>query len=551
MGTLAIAIGVGIILGSVGFYLFTQLASNTEVHGHQQNTNSHLEDNEPLYWVAPMDPNFKRDKPGKSPMGMDLVPVYENESVNDSPGTVKIDPITINNLGVKTTTVKMMTPEFSIQTMGTVSFAEDAIVHIHPRVEGWVESLKVRAKGDYIEQGEALYSLYSPDLVNAQEELLIAIEQGDLQSDRNSTRALINAAKSRLQALNAPANLIKRIEETRKIERTITFNAPQSGYVNELNIQSGFYVTPSTTMLSIANMDKVWVLADIFASDLSKVAIGQSAVVKSDYFPLKEVTTDVAYIYPTLDSKTRTAKARLVIDNKDLTLKPDMYTSVLINAYPASSNSSTQILAVPEQAIIRTGETNRVVLALGEGKFKSINITLGHVFDEVIEVTSGVQEGDVIVSSAQFLIDSESSITSDFMRMQPLQAGNKDGDNDHMADDSSISAWTTATVNDVMVDERMVNITHGPLDAFNMMGMTMNFMVANHIDMTEFKQGIEIHTEVVKTQTGMYMLKTVHFMDVHFMDKHSGMDMTNESDSHMQHETKSEPQDHNNQGGQG
>ena len=538
MGILAIAIGVGIILGSVGFYLFTQLDDNSEGNSYQQNTKSSQKDNEPLYWVAPMDPNFKRDKPGKSPMGMDLVPVYENESVSDSPGTVKIDPTTINNLSVKTTTVKMMTPDLTIRTMGIVSFAEDAIVHIHPRVEGWVESLKVRAIGDYVEQGEALYSLYSPELVNAQEELLIALKQGE--------RALINAAKSRLEALNAPAKLIKKIEKTRKIERTITFNAPQSGYVNKLNIQSGFYVTPSTTMLSIANMDKVWVLADVFASDLSKIEIGQRAVVTSDYFPDAPVSTEIAYVYPTLNSKTRTAKARLVVDNPGQKLKPDMFTLVNIDANSLGTQNNTKVLAVPKQAIIRTGRNNRVVLVLGEGKFKSIDITLGRIFDEVIEVTSGLKEGDVIVNSGHFLIDSESSITSDFMRMEPSQDNIEGGHMMDMKNDLNISAWTTATVNDVMVDERMVNITHGPLDAFNMMGMTMNFIVAENIDITDFADGMEIHAEVVKNSSGMYMLKTVHFMDTH-----SGMDIPMDADSDMHHKVKGESKDHDKHGGQG
>lgn len=535
ISTLIIGLSVGIVLASVGFYFYTQSSDNSQHNDHQ-----------PLYWVAPMDPNFKRDKPGKSPMGMDLVPVFANENENElaeySPGTVKIDPVTINNLGVKTTQVKMMTPKLTVRTMGRVSFAEDAIEHIHPRVEGWIESLAVRSKGEYVEKGEALYSLYSPDLVNAQEEFLIALEQ--------SNRALINAAKSRLLALNAPASLIKRIEVERKMERTITFNAPQSGYVNELNIQSGFYVTPSKTMLSIANMDKVWVLADVFASDLSKIALGQPAIITSEYFPATEISSELAYIYPTLNTQTHTATARFVVDNRALMLKPDMFTSVEINAnlrstqqYSATaSQKSTQVLAISEQAIIRTGETDRVVLALGEGKFKSINITLGRIFDDVIEVTGGLQEGDVIVSSAQFLIDSESSITSDFLRMEPTETLTETDNEMDMQSDTDISAWTSATVNEVMLDERMVNITHGPLDAFDMMGMTMNFMVADDIDMTLFAEGMEIHVEVVKTPTGMYMLKTVHFMT-----KGSNMEMP--SDSNMQHEMENETNDHAGHGG--
>ncbi|MDT0594663.1 efflux RND transporter periplasmic adaptor subunit [Glaciecola petra] len=540
----ALAVGIGILLGSVGLYLIAPLGvlsglnsgHNSGLNDTQQSMHSSEKDNEPLYWVAPMDPNFKRDKPGKSPMGMDLVPVFANELGDDSPGTVKIDPVTINNLGIKTTSVQMTTPKLSVRAIGKVAFAEDAIVHVHPRVEGWIETLAVRSKGEYVAKGEALYSLYSPGLVNAQEEFLIAIEQNN--------KALINAARLRLQALNAPSSLIKRIELDRKIERTITFNAPQNGYVNELNIQSGFYVKPSTTMLSIANMDKVWILADVFANDLSKIALGQSATVTSDYFPTKEITTELAYIYPTLDATTHTAKVRFIVDNSDLALKPDMFTSVDIQTYSQSTQNNPKVLAIPGQTIIRTGENNRVVLALGDGKFKSINVTLGRVFDELIEISSGLQEGDVIVSSAQFLIDSESSITSDFMRMRPAESPNSNDNAMGMEEDADISAWTSATVNEVMIDERMVNITHGPLDAFNMMGMTMNFMLADDIDMTQFATGIAVHVEVTKHSSGMYMLKTVHFMD-----KHTDEEMPADSGNNMHHETSNEANDPNHNGG--
>ncbi len=467
--------------------------------------NVHIKNKEPLYWVAPMDPNFKRDKPGKSPMGMDLVPVFADKLSTNSPGTVEIDPVTINNLGVKTTKVSMTTPSLSIRALGKVAFAEDRIVHIHPRVEGWVESLKVRSKGEYLEKGEALYSLYSPDLVNAQEELLIALDQGN--------NALINAAKLRLEALNAPTSLIKRIKENRKIERTITFNAPQSGYVKELNIQSGFYVSPSTTMLSIANMQKVWILADVFASDLSKIALGQEASVTSDFVPKQVIKAEVSYIYPSLDPITRTAKVRLVIDNSDLMLKPDMFTSVVINANPSEDEFAKQVLGVRKQAIIRDGDSDRVVLALGNGRFKSIKVTLGRVFDNVIEVVSGLEEGDEIVSSALFLIDSESSISSDFERMSPVKASHESTTMDDTLEDTDMSAWTSATINEVMASERMVNLTHGPLDAFNMMGMTMNFLVADDLDINQFSEGMEIHVEIIKTPSGMFMLKTVHFMN--------------------------------------
>ena len=497
------------MFGGLGLYFALPFFSQD----HNEDITENSAHNEPLYWVAPMDPNFKRDKPGKSPMGMDLVPVFDDGGSNDTPGTVEVDPVTINNLGVKTQKVTTVMPFDTVRAFGQVTLAEDAIVHVHPRVEGWIETLHVRNQGEFVSRGESLYSLYSPELVNAQEELLIALAQDN--------KALITAAKTRLTALNVPLLVIDKIERNREFERTITFTAPQSGFVSSLNIQQGFYVKPEITMLSIANMEQVWVIVDIFASDADKIEIGQVAQITSEHLPSTDISASIDYIYPTLDMNTRTMRARFIVDNPDLMLKPDMFTTVVIEAQPVQMENMKRRVVVPQQAIIRTGQDERVVLALGDGKFKSINVQLGSVYDKGVEVIEGLQEGDEIVISAQFLLDSESSISSDFMRMTPST-----NDNQEVLVDS-ISAWTSATVNEVMLSERMVNLTHGPLDAFNMMGMTMNFMVNDDIDITQFAPSQEVHVEIIKTPSGMYSIKTVHFME---MQDHSN---TTSHEHHM------------------
>ena len=495
--TLTLGISLGLIFGTGAFYL----ATSSMQQSHSMEEQNKISNDAPLYWVAPMDANFKRDKPGKSPMGMDLVPVYADDSSQDSPGTVSIDPVTIQNLGVKTAFVKKVSPQSTINTYGEIVFAEDKIVHIHPRVEGWVEILGVRSKGDFIAQGDALYSLYAPELVNAQEEFLIALEQGN--------RALIKAAQARLMSLNAPQSLIDSIRKSRKIMRTITYYAPQSGYVSQLNIQEGYYVTPSKTMLAIASLEHLWVMADVFARDANRVTIGQKAVIYNEYLPQQHINATLDYIYPEVDKNKRTVTARLVLNNSDLSLKPGMYVDVAIDTFSIDDNSHDSILAIPKQAVIRTGESERIVLALGDGKYKSVNIKLGRVFDDVFEVLGGVYEGDEVVTSAQFLLDSESSISSDFMRLEaPI-----DVDRSEEGIDSNISAWTQATVNEVMIEQAMVNLTHGPLDEFNMMGMSMNFKVGKAIDIADFEVGQEVHVEIIKSDSGMYQVRTVHFMD--------------------------------------
>lgn len=448
-----------------------------------------------LYWVAPMDPNFQRDKPGKSPMGMDLIPVYADSET--SPGLIKISPITVQNLGVKTATVTKSIPSDTLKVFGEVHFANDEIVHIHPRVAGWVETLNVRSKGDYIEKGEPLYSLYSPSLVNAQEEYLLAIEQGN--------RALVNAARARLNSLNAPQSLIEKISKDKQITRTITYFAPQSGYLSGLNIQEGFYVTPSTTMLAIANMDMVWVLLDVFTNDISKVEIGSKVLIETSFDNGRYYSSTIEYIYPSLSMDTRTHKARVKLENIDQALKPGMYLDVQINAY----QSNEAVLTIPKSAVIRTGENDRVVLALGEGRYKSVGIEIGRIYDDEYEVLEGLAEGDRIVTSAQFLLDSESNINSDLKRMESPTTKQKSS----QAVAENISSWTQATVNEVLADERLVNLSHGPLVEFDMMGMTMNFIVSDEVDITKIQVDQEIHVEIVKSLSGMYEVKTVHFMD--------------------------------------
>nr|WP_136252191.1 efflux RND transporter periplasmic adaptor subunit [Ningiella ruwaisensis] len=508
---LVVGIVVGIIIGISAYLLLLAPGSYDAASGKDSH---HLQDtskpDEPLYWVAPMDPNFKRDKPGKSPMGMDLVPVYakdlEGKAMNDSPGTVTIDPLTVQNLGVKTGLVESIVPSTLIIASGQVQYAQDSVEHVHSRVEGWIENLSVRASGEYIEKGEPLYAIYSPELVNAQEEFVIALSQ-------NNT-ALINAAKARLGALEIPQSTIQEIEKTRKVTQSIAFSATQSGFVDELNIQQGFYVKPSMTMMSIAPLDKVWVIADVFPKDASMLSIGQHAIITSPNLPGQAFHAELDYIYPSLSASTRTVQVRFTVDNSQFNrstwLRPQMYTTVQIPYSPKDDSGEKQhILAVPKQAVIRTGKSDRVVMALDEGKYKSVNVRLGRDFDDVFEILDGLSEGDKVVTSAQFLIDSESSISSDFMRMTPLESPEAT----HSVEETSVSAWTEARVNEIDFEQRKVNLTHGYLDAFDMMGMTMDFTVSPDIDMNDFVLGENVHVEIIREPSGMFQVKTLHVMD--------------------------------------
>ena len=366
-----------------------------------------------LYWVAPMDPNYRRDQPGKSPMGMDLVPVYADGGTDLSPGTVRILPDVVNNLGVRTARATRRALPGGIRTVGYVRYDEDQLTHIHPRVEGWIERLYVKAEGDPIKRGQPLYDLYSPQLVNAQEELLLAL--------RRDNQRLVQAARDRLLALQIPAQTIASLEQRRVVQQTVTFPAPRSGVVDNMNVREGFYVSPGTMLMSVGGLEDVWVEAEVFERQAARVAVGQPVTMTLDYLPGRSWRGQVDYVYPSLDEDTRTLRVRLRFANPLGELKPNMFAQVVI-----ASGHGADTLVVPREALIRTGAQQRVVLALGEGRFKSVAVTIGAVGEEYVQVLTGLAEGDEVVVSAQFLLDSESSRTSDFRRMHH-------GDTDHSA----------------------------------------------------------------------------------------------------------------------
>lgn len=360
---------------------------------------------EPLYWVAPMDASYRRDGPGKSLMGMDLIPVYEQSPSQEyGSGVVTISPAVVNNLGVRIATAKEGVLNTVIKTVGYVQYDGEQLKHIHPRVEGWVEKLYITAAGDPVSIDQPLYELYSPQLVNAQEEYLLAL-------GRNN-KSLISAAENRLHALQLSKTFIQQLKTNRQVQQTITFNAPQSGVVDQLNIREGFFVNPSTTLMSIGKLDQVWVEAEIFERQMALVKKGLPITMALDYLQGRQWHGEIDYVYPTLNPKTRTLRVRLRFENTDHSLKPNMFANVTIFA-----ENSEKMLLVPRESIIRTGTHTTAVIALGEGQFKSVHVEIGASDDQFTAITQGLSAGDNVVVSAQFLLDSESSKNSDFKRM--------------------------------------------------------------------------------------------------------------------------------------
>ncbi len=361
-----------------------------------------------LYYKALMDPSFRSDTPGKSPMGMDLVPVYADEANGDDPGVVTIDPNIVNNLGVRSAVVERGVLSRRIETVGYIGYDEDTLHQISTRVEGWVEKLAIKATGDPVKKGQVLFELYSPALVNAGEEYLAALN--------SQNAALHQASRERLAALGIAANEIKRLEKERTVRRRVRVYAQSDGVVAHLGVREGAFITPASAVMSIADLNSVWVLVEVFERQSSWVQPGQRAEVELDYRPGDPLPATVDYVYPEIDPKTRTLKVRLRLENATGALRPNMFARVMI-----AGNETLPVLHVPQEALIRGGSVNRVVLDLGDGQFRSQAVEVGMESGERIEIRNGLTVGDRVVTSGQFLIDSESNIESALSRMEPSQ----------------------------------------------------------------------------------------------------------------------------------
>ncbi len=358
-----------------------------------------------LYWQAPMDPNFRSDKPGTSPMGMELVPVYEGDDAGATEPALRISPAVVNNLGVRTAVVTRSSLSREIDTVGFIAPDDDLTVHIHTRVDGWVERLLVKTEGERVKKGDLLFQMYSPMLVNAQTEYLQAL--------RISQAGLAKAAGERLKALGMTDRQIESLRKSGKADELVDVRAPQDGVVTQLNIGEGMFIKPGTTVAVLADLSSIWVLVEVYEGQANWVAEGQRAAMRLSFLPGRRWEGIVDYVYPTVDPVSRTVRVRLEFSNAGEFLKPNMYAEIELYG-----TATEPVLSVPREALIRTGKTERVVLALGEGRFRPANVTAGLESGGRVQIISGLREGELVVTSGQFLLDSEASLNASFLRME-------------------------------------------------------------------------------------------------------------------------------------
>ena len=445
-------------------------------------------EDEILYWVAPMDPNYRRDKPGKSPMGMDLVPVYA-----DAEGTpadiVSINPAVVQNLGVRTAKTERGKLWRRIDTVGYVAFDERKLSHVHLRTDGWIEELYVKSDGETVKKGDILFELYSRELVNAQEEYVQAL--------RGKNDYLKRASRERLESLGMSKDQIREVAKRRRAFQRVRVLASQDGIVDGLNVREGMYVKPSTEVMTLADLSSIWLLVDVFERQSEWVAAGQPAEVRLAYIPGREWEGNVEFVYPTIDPKTRTLQVRLRFDNEDEALKPDMYANVRIYAGPRDN-----VLSIPREALIKTGEEERVVLALGEGQFKAVKVVTGMESGNRVEILRGLNEGDTVVTSGQFLLDSEASLRASFSRMDPAEST----DSGSMPEEAVMGM---GTVNEVFADERRLNISHAAIEALGWPEMTMDFELDDGVGLEGIEAGTKVHFTLLKDAEGNYRIDSI------------------------------------------
>jgi Cu(I)/Ag(I) efflux system membrane fusion protein/cobalt-zinc-cadmium efflux system membrane fusion protein len=298
---------------------------------------------------------------------------------------------------------------------------------VNLKFDGWIEDLFVAKTGEHVEKGQPLLSIYSPQLVTTQEEYLLAyqnykkLSESTITEIGHSATDLLNASRRRLQYWDISDSQIRELESTGEVKKNLTIYAPVSGVVRHKNAVEGAGVTSGSDLFSIANLDTIWVLAHIFEYELPWIEVGQPATVELPYIPGKKFRGEVDYVYPYLDEKTRDIKIRIVFSNPLMELKPQMYASVTISA-----QAEKKQLVVPSEAVIRTGERNIVFLAGGDGKFKPREVILGpEGQDGLVAVMFGLSEADIIVTSGQFLLDSESRLQEAIQKMLEPDAVNK------------------------------------------------------------------------------------------------------------------------------
>ncbi|WP_145530237.1 efflux RND transporter periplasmic adaptor subunit [Yersinia alsatica] len=457
-----------------------------------------------LYWYDPMSPGQRFDKPGKSPfMDMELVPRYAGETEED--GGVTISARQQQNLGVRTAPAEMRALNYRLAGYGTVATDERGVQVIAARANGIIEQLYVRADQQPVTKNQPLAQLWVPDWSAAQQEYLAIRQLGD--------SSLTAAARQRLQLQFMPEEVIRSVEKSGQPQTRVTLRSPADGYVSKLDIRAGSQVTATQSLFELASLDPVWIVVDYPQSQASLVSIGSEISATTASWPGETFHGKVSELLPNMDLTTRTLKARIVLENSQHKLKPGMY----LNVQSAQSDNLESVLAIPQEALLMTGNRNRVLLAQGNGHFKPVEVSAGQTQDGWVEIKSGLSSSQRVVTSGQFLIDSEASLQSALPQMDDLpETPDPAMDNSAAApvDIYSVQGEVNA------INGATITLSHGPIAALKWGAMTMDFLLPPGDLSPEIRVGSQVNFTFTLNDEGAQIrhikpVKTNNSTDIH------------------------------------
>ena len=372
------------------------------------------DEREVLYWRAPMDPNYTSDRPGKSPMGMDLVPVYADEALAD--GAVRVSRSFLQNFAVRTVEAHRGTLPVSIRTVGILAHNEERVVSVQTKYEGWIEQARVNNVGETVDRGDVLFEIYSPQLVTTQREFLAAMDYVRRLQDTGAypgaverAQSLLEAARERLLYWDMTEEQIDALAESQSVARTVRVFSPATGFIVDKmgDSMEGMKLSPGMTVLKIADHSTLWAETDFYEDDLRHVREGQAVVIEADAFPGRQWSGRVLFFRPAVNAETRTLTAFVEVANPDLLLRPMMYVNVM-----AEASGAADAVMVPSEAILHSGTRTVVIVARAGGVFEPREVMLGMESGGMQEVAAGLAPGESVVVSSQFLIDSDANLRS-------------------------------------------------------------------------------------------------------------------------------------------
>jgi len=461
-----------------------------------------------LYYRNPMGLPDTSPVPKKDPMGMDYVAVYEGGEAGAPAGTVKISLDKVQLLGVRTEPAEARQLRRTVQAFGTIQANERLLYKVAPRFEGWIEKLHVNTTGQAVARGQTLMEVYSPDLVSAQEEYLIALRgANDLKDSGADAQAvmqrLADGVLRRLRNWEISDKDLEALRQHGAPQRLLAYRSPVNGVVLQKPGIEGMRFMPGDVLYEIADLSSVWMLADVFEQELGLIRVGQQAALTIVAYPDKAFSGKVVFVYPTLDPVTRTAKVRIELPNKGLLLKPAMFGNVEL----AADLNGAKVLAIPDSAVLDSGARQTVLVRRGEGMFEPRAVKLGMHGDGYVEVKDGVQAGEQVVVRANFLIDAESNLKAAF------ESFDGTGQNGSPPKPEAVKPTqlhkASGTVQAIDLASGTVEIEHGAIPSLGWPAMTMEFKAKDKALLAGIRRGQAVDFELVPGAPGEFVVTRI------------------------------------------